>query len=337
MKKELRELLNLLEKGPTEVPNTSRLVALSQLTPEDQVEFHPIWSSLPTPLRRGILHALAETAEADVTADFTAIFRIALDDPDEEARLVALDGLWEDENPLLVQVLIRLLNSDPSAPVRASAATSLGRFAMLAELEELDPAVGATVRETLLATFYSKDDIEVRRRALEAVSCMDGDDIIAAIKRAYRDRDERMTVSAMFAMGRNADDRWTPNITKELRNPRPEVRFEAANAAGELELEDSVPTLLDLTNDPDAEVREAAVAALGNIGGERALQALFELSQSEDESIKSAAVDALGVVQFNENPLAPEIVTWLFDEGLSISDEDDDLEDWDELDAEDED
>jgi HEAT repeat protein len=286
------------------------------------------------------MSTLAEMAESDVDADFGAVFRLALGDDDDAVRLAALEGLWEDEDAALVPTLVRLLNADPSTNVRAAAAVSLGRFAMAGELEELNPKMTAVVREALLAAIRSQDqDVDVRRRALESVSCMSGDDISDLIRAAYRDKDEWMAVSAVFAMGRSLDETWAPYVLRELKNARTEIRFEAARAAGELELTDAVPTLLEMLYDPESEVRDVAIEALGNIGGESALQALAELAKSDNESIRHAALEALEIARFNEDPLAPEVLSWLFDrEAAERGSEDDEWDDdWDDDGDEDDD
>lgn len=328
MRKEFLELLSLLQRPTEETPSVSKLRALSGLSPDEQARLREAWPSLPDVLRRRVAHSLADAAEADITADFKAVFRALLGDPHWEVRRVALDGLWEDEDAALIPVLVRLLQSDQSAEVRASAATSLGRFALLSELDELAPDTAKTIHDTLLATFHSEEELEVRRRALEAVSWMGGADVVAAIEQAYQDDDERMTVSAVFAMGRSYDERWAAIVKKELKNPRPEIRYEAARAAGELELQDAVPTLLDMIDTRDVEIREAIIEALGKIGGQRALEALYELVQSSDEAIKWAALEALETARFDDDPLSPGLLPWLFEQGFAGDDWEDEIDEW---------
>jgi len=340
MKTKLTELIPMLQKGRSELPASKHLMALSALPADQRRALQEAWPSIPVGSRRSLMSTLAAMAELDVDANFGAVFRLALEDGDEAVRLAALEGLWEDEDEMLVPSLVRLMNADPSTDVRAAAAVSLGRFAMVGELEELNPKMTAIVREALLAAIHSQEqDMEVRRRALESVSCMSGDNISDLIRAAYRDKDERMTVSALFAMGRSLDDMWAPDVLRELKNARPEIRFEAARSAGELELTDAVPTLLEMLYDPESEVRDAAIEALGNIGGERALQALAELAKSDNESIRHAALEALEIARFNEDPLAPEVLSWLFErEAAERGSEDDDWDDdWDDDGDEDDD
>jgi hypothetical protein len=338
MNEKLLELIRTLQGNPATLPASKNLMELSALPPIDQRALRKAWPGIAIETRRHLTEALAEMAESDVNSDFGAVFRLALEDDDEEVRVAGLAGVWEDEDESLVPILVHLMDTDPSVAVRASAALSLGRFAMFGELEELNPKTTAAVRAALLAAIRSPEqDTEVRRRALEAVSCMSGDDITELIRDAYRSKDDRMTVSAVFAMGRSLDEDWAPIVRRELKNARPEIRFEAARAAGELELTDAVPTLLEMLYDPEAEVRGAAIEALGNIGGERALQALAELAKSDNESIKYAALDALEIARFNDDPLSPEVLSWLFDREAIEWDMEDEPDDGDEPEWEDED
>lgn len=330
-KKRFHELLDRLQAWD-ETPLTGKEIALlSDMTFDEERAFRKAWPRIPLHGRRLLLQRLVEMSEADVRMDFTDVFLSALDDPDEQVRLLALDGLWEYDKEPFAETLIQMMNSDPSVQVRAEAAIGLGRYGLAGELEDIEPETAAMVRQALIEAWNSPDqDVEVRRRALESVSSFSGEDITDMIRTAYHDKDERMNASAVFAMGQTLDESWAPYILKELKSPRPEMRYEAAQAAGELQLSDAVPILLDMVNDPDTDVRIAAIEALGLIGGERAVQTLMELTRNENEAVREAALDALDIANFAEDPLAPGILSWLFgrDTGtlLDSMDRDEDLD-----------
>jgi len=61
------------------------------------------------------------------------------------------------------------------------------------------------------------------------------------IEAAYYHEDQRMRTSAVFAMGRSADPYWSDLVINELQSSRPEMRYEAAMASGELELAAATP------------------------------------------------------------------------------------------------
>ena len=78
-------------------------------------------------------------------------------------------------------------------------------------------------------------------------------------------------------MGRSLDHQWNPIVIHELENMNPRIRFEAARAAGELQLRDAVQALGELTRDVEVEVQEIVIWALGEIGGEDAREILAKL------------------------------------------------------------
>jgi hypothetical protein len=119
------------------------------------------------------------------------------------------------------------------------------------------------------------------------------------IDTAYYDEDELMRQSALFAMGRSADRRWTKVVLSELGSRDPAMRFEAAVAAGELALASAVKALILLLDDADGNVREAAALALGKIGGRDARRALQSVLNSSDERLVEAAEEALEELVFN--------------------------------------
>jgi HEAT repeat protein len=83
----------------------------------------------------------------------------------------------------------------------------------------------------------------------------------------------------------------------------PAVRFEAANACGQLGDESTVPHLISLIKDEDVEVQVSAVQALGTTGGALAKRALLMCVQQEDEPVAEAARSALENLEFDDSPL----------------------------------
>lgn len=278
----------------------ARLYMLSQLSREELRFFAGRWASISTMRRREILGALVEIAEANITVDFDEVFRLALRDEDGEVRARGLDGLWEDESPGLVDSFLEMLSSDPSIAARAAAATGLGRFVFMAELEELDEELGRSIVQALWRVIEDPTEaLEPRRRAIEAISFSGEEGVQRLIEEAYRNPVEKMRVSAVFSMGRSADRSWGATVVGELGSTNPEMRFEAARACGELELREAVPSLITLIGDSDREVQQAAISALGKIGGSEARNALRLCCESEDEVIAAAGDEALGELELS--------------------------------------
>jgi HEAT repeat protein len=266
--------------------------------------FASCWRQMSVERRRELVSTMVEMAEADFELDYNAIFRWSLQSDDPIVRRRAIEGLWEDDQPTLIDPLLRILRGDPEDSVRAEAATLLGRFALQAELGELSEEQAATVRDGLLQAIGDRDEtIEVRRRSIESLAYMSDAHVDEIINAAYADPDEKMRLSAVHAMGRTADPHWSEPVQQELHSPNPAMRFEAARAAGEIALKSAVGDLIQLLNDADAEVRQMAIWSLGQVGGAKARRALQACQSSADEAMRDAAEDALAELDLGSVPL----------------------------------
>jgi HEAT repeat protein len=302
MKQPLGTLLEELKSA--QMPQQETLYLLSNLDAEDAARVCDVWPNLPVELRQRLVALLMGIAEADFEVDFGTVFRIGLQDADAQVRTTAVEGLWEDQDVRLVPPLIERLQ-DEAMHVRAAAATSLGRFVLLGELGKIRPDPFSRAYEALLAVCQDVNErYEVRRRALESLSYVDTENVVALIHAAYEAPQEKMRVSAVFAMGRSADTRWAPQVKQELFSPNPELRYEAARACGELQLSDTVAELEELTEDVDPEVQEAALWALGQVGGDKARQILHHYCGSDSEATRTAAEAALEELEFLHGDLS---------------------------------
>lgn len=285
-------------------PSVAGLQGLSGLSRSRLQRFSTVWATLPVERRRWAADALAELEEDSFELDFAPVFKAILTDPDPQVRRRAIAALWGNDDVELADTLLTLLAEDPSPEVRAAAAGALGYFTYLTEMLEIPDEVAARTRAGLLATIRSQEPVDVRRRAIEAIGFLSGDDEVSeVIEHAYASGDALMRMAAVFAMGRSCDRRYLPAVLRELENEDPAMRFEAARAAGEIEDKSAVPRLLRLLMDPDREVKLATIQALGAIGGERAIEALRVLTESDDEAVAEAAEDALAEAEFAESPL----------------------------------
>jgi len=276
--------------------STQYLYSLSGMTHERLMRFQEIWPSVEVSRRRMLMRSLVELTELSFEVNFDPIFLVALGDVDSEVRAAAIEGLWENEDQSLIGPLVHLLRADEASNVRAAAAMAMARFVLLGELEKIDRAPAMLVEEALLETLRSaEENLEVRRRAVEALAYSGEAGVREIIEAAFYDEDEKMQASALFAMGRSADLYWCKSLVKELDNPSPELRFEATRACGELENRLAVSRLIQMSmGDRDREVQQAAVGALGRIGGREAREALETFYESEDEVLSQSAGEALG-------------------------------------------
>jgi HEAT repeat protein len=280
------------------------LYALSGASRAEAALFRERWAGISPAHRQRTISALVESTEANFEMDFGLLFRVCLNDQSEQVRLKAIEGLLECEEASLVDPFVRMLRQDPAEMVRAAAAISLGRFALQAELEELDDRRTKLLIDALLQTINdAKEDVDVRRRAIEALAYLGIEGVHEIIEVAYSDDDERMRASALFAMGRSCDTSWGGIVLSELDALEPEMRYEAARAAGELKLRKAAPGLIRLLEDPDREVQEGAIWALGQIGGLQAKRALEQIAESEDDVLQEAVVEALAELALGSVPL----------------------------------
>ena len=190
---------------------------------------------------------------------------------------------------------------DPDPLVRAAAASGLGRYVYLGEMEELPAAQVKRVEDNLLAVINGDDELEVRRRALEALAYSSRPEVAELITEAYASDEAKLRVSAVFAMGRTADPEWESQVRAEMQSSEPEMRYEAVRAAGELELTDAADELAELSDDDDHQVREAAIWSLGQVGGDVAREALTRLlEQADDEDMRDFIEEAMENLQFTD-------------------------------------
>jgi HEAT repeat protein len=299
------EFTQLLErlKNPDQPIPPADLYHLSDLGRPEIQALEAAWPEAPLERRRAIVEDLGEIGEANVEVQFEAVFRLALEDEDPEVRATAVANLWEVETPTLIAPFLELLQADPDAGVRAAAASALGRYVYLGEVEELPAKHARRVEAALLAVIRGGDELEVRRRALEALSFSSRPEVADLIAEAYGSPERLWRISAVFAMGRSADPRWTQAVLAELESGDPELRYEAARAAGELELQEAVPALKKLVDEGDIQVREAAIWSLGQAGGDEARAIVLDLLQAASDEERDFLEDALENLHFHDELL----------------------------------
>ena len=288
----------------------SGLLQLSDLPVEGLTELKTVWSNLPTERRRETVRKLIELADDNVEFDFSSIFKSCLTDGDDAIREMAAKGLWEAEDRALIRPLVKLLENDTCAEVRASAAMSLKNFAVMAQNGKLLSRDGDRIRRALLAVVNSPtEDIDVRRRAIEAVASFNTLETNSVVREAYESDNPTLVQSAIFGMGQSSNPAWMPTVVDEMSNPLAAVRFEAVTACGLLGEEEVVPYLLRLLRDDDSEVRLASIKALGLIGGPTAKHVLQQHLSDNDEAIEEAAREALTSLEFEDDSLGYPLQT----------------------------
>lgn len=262
------------------------------------------WLKIDPKRRATLLEDLEDLADSDTLVSFDDLGKFALNDPEPRVREVALRLLWECEDPALVSKFIHMVDADPDVKVRSAAATALGQFIYIGELEEIPEHILHRIENKLLELTTNESEAKLlRRRALEALGFSSRPEMKDLIRAAYNNNDHEWLVSSIFAMGRSANSAWIPSVLDMLDSENEEVLFEAVRAAGELEAPAARKPILKIvkTYPVGSEVRMAGIWALSKIGGEKVrdtLEALLEISDDDDEI--DLLEDALENLQFTE-------------------------------------
>lgn len=289
---------------PEIVIKHSGLLQLSGLAGPEIIELLGLWSTIPTERRREIVDRMTELVEDNLDLDFASVFRACLRDKDDQVRAKAARGLEDSDDRTIIRPLIDLLLKDDSLEVRASAAVSLGKFAVMAQDGKVLKRDGERIRVALMEVIDRDDEsLETRRRAIESVASFNSPQVEQIIKEAYDDGNPELKQSAIYAMGQSSDSAWMPIVIQETQSSDPAIRYEAATACGNLGEEDTVPHVIALLNDDDSLVQLASVRALGAIGGSLSKRALQQCLLMGDDAIEEAAKNALGEIEFDDDPM----------------------------------
>ncbi len=299
---QLEEIKNALLDEAKPFPPLA-LYFFSDISQDDLKQIEQVWPNVRTERRRGLLEDMEELAEADTLLFFDNVAIMCLSDKDPVARATAIRLLWQSHKEKLVPLFLNMLLEDPESIVRAAAATGLGLFVYLGELEEIKESTYRNLVDRLIEVHLSSDETLVRRRALEALGYASHPDVPGFIKRAYESNHEEWLQSALFAMGRSCDDRWVENVLTMIDHPDNLVRYEAIRAAGELEAKDARQPLFDLLEEgtDDNDIYFAAVWSLSKIGGDQVRQLLeMSLEETDDPDEIEFLEEALDNLDFTE-------------------------------------
>jgi len=295
-KPDIKETLSALKDDDS----TTALYGLSNLISEEVKQILGVWSELPSTQRRKLLRDMVSASETDVTLSFEEVAKLNLTDPDADVRSAAIEVLWENESVEHLRQLNTIAKNDTALQVRIAAMSAIGKFILLGEYGEIPEEEIASVQETLIDIWNDERlPVELRRRALEAISNGSHEMVPNAIREAYKSDDTLMTISALFAMGASYDNQWEELVIKELDNDDAEIQYEAAKAAGALSITEAIPKLAELTTSGDREILEVVISSLGEIGGNESLRFLNILAEQaeeqEDEDLTEAIDEAISI------------------------------------------
>ena len=260
------------------------------------------WPRVPLARKLELLAALNALLDKDTIVSFDDLARALLNDPEAPVRAAAMRLLAECEDVKLVPIYERILAGDPEPEARAAAAQALNLFVDLGELDEIPESVLHRVEEALLAA-WRDENAGVRRSVLESLAYSSRADVPALIESALTRTDPDWQASALVAMGRSNDERWTEHVIRMLLSEDDSVRLEAVRAAGELmQPEARLPLLHLLEEEEEPGIVSAAIWSLSQIGGEDVRTYLENLlDATEDEEEIAFIEDALANLSFSED------------------------------------
>ena len=314
-----------------ETPFPARLLyQFSDMPLDDRLVLSSAWQSIPVARRRAVLQDLLELSEHDDLLMFEDIGRMALGDSDDECQVSGISLLLEAEDPKLIPSFLNLLAAADTAEfVRAAAANALGFYVYLGELEELKPEIHHELEDALLLAYAEDPSDLVRRRALESLGYSSREEVPPLLRFASAKESEQWLESALFAMGRSADNQWEGLVLEQLDHENPEVRGQAIHAAGELSLSAARQRLLrQLDREKDEYLRSELIWALSQIGGE-GIEEKFEqlLAKTDDDEEASLLEEALDMLNFTNEAIDFELMEVDFKHEHDLNDEDEDIAD----------
>jgi HEAT repeat protein len=119
---------------------------------------------------------------------------------------------------------------------------------------------------------------------------------VAALEQAVDAQDAKVSCEAVRALGQ-LGPQARPQVEKAMKNPRSEVRQEAAAAYPRTSSGPAAPVLAAVArSDPDATVRAVAVTALGRMRALDEIETLLAAVQDADPMVRQRASDAIGSI-----------------------------------------
>lgn len=215
-------------------------------------------------------------------------------------------SLYEYERDGNAQELIGALRRSDSPRIRRRAAEMLGGFddhddrddvinALVRAADEEDGQVAAEAIDAL--NQIGQDALEQLLATMAGVDIDDGAADWAKAKafvRALSAEVPELRMAAANALGELGVEDAVPELTAVFDDDDPRVRARGARAAGLIGDRRATDPLTGLLGDPKAGVRLEAAEALGRIGNRRALQALLELYDDSDQRVRRIAVSGFG-------------------------------------------
>ena len=273
-----------------------RLRALTEPDRDTLTALLRLWPTVEPARRREVLAAMQQLEEDEAALDFHRVSLTALRDPDPATRMLAVRGLREQDRAEYMRLLAAQLRDDPVPMVRGEIAKALGNYVIGLEFGLLADDDAETLTAALRDAIEDVEETdEVRGNALESLGAWSDESTGEIISDLYEVGNPQLRLAAIRAMGRNAGEGWLDLLIYHFDDEDADMRAAAAEAAGQLLLDEAVdPLVLLATEDKDDDVQVAAIRALGEIGNDEVERILNRwLKERREPHLQDAIRDAL--------------------------------------------
>ena len=277
-----------------------RLRALTEPDRDTLTALLRLWPTVDPARRREVLAAMQQLEEEHAALDFHRVALTALRDADAATRMLAVRGLREQDRAEYMRLLATQLRDDSVPMVRGEIAKALGNYVIGLEFGLLADDDAETLTAALRDAVEDVEETDdVRSNALEALGAWSDESTAEMISDLYEVGNPQLRLAAIKAMGRNASEGWLDLLVYHFDDEDADMRAAAAEAAGQLLMDEAVdPLILLATEDKDDDVQVAAIRALGEIGNEEVERVLNRwLKERNAPHIQDAIREALAEVQ----------------------------------------
>jgi HEAT repeat protein len=266
--------------------------------------------------KRGILQLLGETKNSAALL----ILIQALSESDWLVRSEAVSqigrlGLWLDESFLedAVTTLIHILQYDPEASIRSSAAIHLGFLAnsravpvLIEVLSKEDNSVVRSSAADALGRLHERsacsalirvlqDEDHVREAAIWSLRILNAVEALPTLRKLLKQcKAVKVQQEIILSLGFLGDSKDLPNLYKALQDKEFSIRLCAAYSLSLLNNRKGIPILEDTLKTGNKNARERALRGIQNFKGKIGLSCILTTAFNDDESsIRKQSVDFL--------------------------------------------
>jgi hypothetical protein len=273
----------------------------SDLETEQLKQLEMIWPKILPTRKQALLEDLEILASKDTLLCYDNMAINLLADADPTIRMMAIRLLWECENPKLIPIYLEIIKNDPSRFAKAEAASVLGVFIYMGEVEKIPAVELKLIEEELILLAVEGTDELIRRKAIESLGFSSREEVVHLIAAAFSSNKTDLKISALVAIGRSNDPIWENEVLEGIDHDNDLIRLEAVQAAGNLGLEAARPILLEMLEDlNDPEIIKATLWSLSQIGGEdvrEKIEEMYEYLDPDEEDFIDEVLENLNLTE----------------------------------------